>query len=201
MTPRHSIGPRRRSVLAAAICLAAGKARATDLFVLDGTHGSIAFMVDHFGAFSSRGTFPRFTGRLAIDRAHPEATTIDVTADAAAVTIPWPDGAALLRSPEFFDTGKYPFVRFVSGAISGLDSKRFRIDGMLEIRGVQRPLTLQATLERAASDPVKGTEIADFTVTGELSRAAYGMTAQPLAISDKVRLTIVARIELPASPK
>jgi len=89
-------------------------------------------------------------------------------------------------------------VRFTSGAIRGLDPKHFEIDGMLEIRGIRRPLTLQATLERQRADPVSGAEIADFSVTGTLSRADYGMTAQPIMISDQVRLLITARIELPA---
>ncbi len=192
---------RRRFVAALPVSLMAPDARATDLFLLDQTHGSIVFSVEHFGTFSSKGTFPRFSGRLAIDRARPEATTIDVTADVAAVSIPWPDGAALLRSPEFFDVEKFPFVRFVSGKISGLDPSRFRIDGTLEIRGIQRPLVLEAKLIRAAPDPAKGTEVAHFSVNGELSRAAYGMVAQPLAISDTVRLSIAARIDLPAERK
>jgi len=57
---------------------------------------------------------------------------------------------------------------------------------------------LDATLERERADTADGKEIADFTVTGKLSRADYGMTAEPIMISDQVRLKIAARIELPA---
>ncbi len=184
-----------------ALCIAAVSARpalAADLFQLDQRYGSIAFSVDHFGSFTSKGTFPRFMGRLAIDRVHPENTTIDVEADATAVTIPWTDGDALLRGPDFFDAAHHRAVHFTSGAIRGIDPKHFLVEGVLEMRGVKRPLTLDATLERQAPDPAKGTEIADFKVTGVLSRADYGMTAQQIMISDRVKIQILARIELPA---
>ena len=186
------------ALLSCLALLAAHTARAADLFMLDQRYGSIAFSVSHFGSFTSLGSFPRFMGRLLIDRLHPEHTKIEVQADAAAVTVPWPDGTELLRGPDFFDAAHHREVRFTSETIRGLDPRHFEIDGSLEIRGIRRPLTLQATLEREQTDTASGTQIADFTVTGALSRAEYGMTSDPIMISDKVRLKIAARIELPA---
>ena len=187
--------------LSALMLLVIQPAMAVDLFLLDQRNGSIVFSVDHFGSFSSQGSFPRFAGRLLIDRAHPENTTIDVVADAATISTAWPDGASLLRSQDFFDTARHPAIRFVSKTITGLDTRRFQVTGTLEIRGIRRPLTLDATLERRAPDLSKGTEIADFTVKGTLSRAEYGMVTQQTMISDQVRLTIVMRIELPIQAK
>jgi polyisoprenoid-binding protein YceI len=181
--------------------LAARPAAAADLFKLDQRYGSIAFTVDNFGAFSSTGSFPRFMGRLLIDREHPEHTKINVEADATSVTVPWESGTELLRGPDFFDTAHYREIHFVSDTIKGLDPKHFEVDGTLEIRGVKRPLVLDATLVREQTDPTAGKEIADFTVKGTLSRADYGMTTQTIMISDKVRIQIAARIELPAQTK
>jgi polyisoprenoid-binding protein YceI len=181
--------------------LVAVPVRAADLFMLDQRYGSIAFSVDHFGSFTSLGMFPRFMGRLSIDRLHPEQTRIEVDADATAVTIPWQGGDELLRGPDFFDSAHYHDIHFSSATVRGVDPKHFQVDGILEIRGVRRPLTLDATLERERTDTSSGTEIADFTVTGKLSRSAFGMTADPIMISDQVRLRIAARIELPAQTR
>jgi polyisoprenoid-binding protein YceI len=178
-----------------------GRALAADLFMLDQRFGSIAFSVDHFGTFSSLGNFPRFMGKLLIDRFHPEQTKIDVEADATAVTVPWQGGTEMLRSPEFFDTTQYRTVRFSSNSITGVDPRHFQVMGVLEIRGIKHPLTLDATLERQQADPATGAEIADLTVTGTLSRADYGMTTQQMMISDQVKLLIDARIELPAQAR
>jgi polyisoprenoid-binding protein YceI len=186
------------------VCLAAltaSPAYSADLFMLDQRYGSIAFSVDHFGSFTSLGSFPRFMGRLLIDRFHPEQTKIDVDADATAVTIPWQGGDELLRGPDFFDAAHHHAIHFSSASIRGVDPKHFQIDGILEIRGIKRPLTLEATLEREQVNPSTRTEVADFTVTGKLSRADYGMTAEPIMISDRVRLKIAARIELPAQKR
>jgi polyisoprenoid-binding protein YceI len=174
---------------------------AADLFMLDQRYGSIGFSVDHFHTFSSLGSFPRFMGKLLIDRHHPEQTKIDVEADATAVTVPWPDGDDLLRGPDFFDAAHHQQVRFFSESVRGLDPKHFQVNGELEIRGITHPLTLDATLRRQAPDPATGTEIADFKVTGILSRADYGMTTQQLMISDRVQLIIDARLALPAQSR
>jgi polyisoprenoid-binding protein YceI len=71
----------------------------------------------------------------------------------------------------------------------------------LEIRGIKRPLTLDATLEREQTNMANGDEIADFAVTGTLRRSDYGMTSQRIMISDLVTLQIAARIELPAQKR
>jgi polyisoprenoid-binding protein YceI len=179
------------------VVLASPTSQAADLFNLDQRYGSIAFTVTNFGAFSSLGTFPRFIGKLSIDRSHPEQTKIDVQADATSVRVPWDSGTELLRGPEFFDIAHYSAVRFVSDAIKGVDPRHFLIRGMLEIRGIKRPLMLDATLEREHTNMANGDEVADFSVTGTLRRSDYGMTSQRIMISDQVTLQIAARIELP----
>ena len=179
------------------VVLASQAAQAADLFNLDQRYGSIAFSVTNFGAFSSPGSFPRFMGKLLIDRSHPEQTKIDVQADATSVRVRWDSGTELLRGPEFFDIARYPAVRFVSDVIKGVDPRHFLIQGMLEIRGIKRPLLLDATLEREHTNMANGDEVADFSVTGTLHRSDYGMVSQRIMISDQVTLQIAARIELP----
>lgn len=181
--------------------LASHGSYAADLFHLDQRYGSIGFSVTNFGAFSSLGSFPRFAGKLLIDRRHPEQTKIEVHADATSVTVPWDSGTDLIRGPDFFDAAHYPEVRFYSQSIKGLDPRHFVIEGILEIRGIRRPLTLDARLERERTNTANGDEIADFSVTGTLLRSDYGMTSQRVMISDQVVLRIAARVELPPQSK
>lgn len=183
------------------VVMASHATRAAELFQLDQRYGSIAFSVTNFGAFSSIGSFPRFMGELLIDRTHPEQTKIDVQADATSVRVPWDSGTELLRGPDFFDIARYPQVRFVSDVIKGVDPRHFLVQGMLEIRGIRHPLTLDATLQREHTNMANGDEIADFSVTGTLHRSDYGMTSQRIMISDQVKLLIAARIELPPQSK
>ena len=102
----------------------------------------------------------------------------------------------MLRSADFFDVGRYPAIRFTSSAIAADGPGRYLVRGQIEIRGVTRPIELAATLVHAARDPASGARIDDFTVTGSLDRRAFGMTADPLFISNLVAIPIHARIIL-----
>lgn len=183
----------------AALLLAAVPAHAQMRYAVDPRFGSITFTVRHLGLFKSEGQFDRFDADLEIDPAHPERTHIAVDVAAASVEMAWQDAASLLRSPEFFDADRHPHIRFTSTDISKISAARFVVHGLLEMRGVAEPLTLTATLVQRHADPERGGDSADFVVSGELSRTAWGMVAERMFISDTVDIAIHARIRL-ASP-
>lgn len=173
-----------------------GPAAAKGLYALDQHVGTIAFSVGHLGLFSSHGEFRRFTATLALDRVHPERTTIAVDVDARSIDMAWQDGAEKLRSAPYFDVRDYPDVRFTSASVAPDGPDRYAIRGRIEIRGVTQPLTLEAKLVGHRVVAGQDNQTADFVVTGHLKRSAFGMTADPLFISDNVDITIDAHIKL-----
>jgi polyisoprenoid-binding protein YceI len=175
---------------------AAPVAQAARRYAIDKRYGSIEFSVTHLGLFSSHGRFRSFGADLSIDRAHPESTRVEVSIDAGSVEMPWEEGAAMLRSADFFDVTNHPAVHFNSTAITVLAPDHYRVSGLLEIRGVTRPIELDARLTRHQDDAAGEPVSADFVVSGTLSRAAFGMVSQRTFISDTVRLSINARIAL-----
>ena len=140
-------------------------ARANSLYNIDQQFGSIEFTVSHLGLFTSHGRFERFRAMLSLDPEHPERTRILVHVDAPSVNLPWRDGADMLRAAEFFDVQHYPEVTFRSTEIGPSSADRYSIAGLLEIRGVTRPLVLDAKLVGRHPGP-QGAEIADFVATG-----------------------------------
>lgn len=189
----------RRMALAlpVAALLAAAPACAEQAYSLNQKFGRIEFSVSHLGLFSSEGTFDRFNANLILDAEHPERTRISVDVSAASIDMPWQDGSAMLRSPDFFDAQHYPDVRFMSTSVEAVAPGRYAIRGLIEIRGVTRPLVLDAKLvRRHHPDAAHGAGVAEFVVTGHLSRSAFGMTADEMFISDEVGITIDARIDL-----
>lgn len=189
----------RAAIAALILCMAtspAAPASAQGLYHIDQQFGGIEFTVRNLGLFSSHGAFDRFIGRLIIDPAHPEQTRIDVDVDANSVTMPWDEGEAMLRSQDFFDVGKYPRIRFTSTAVRQLGPDHFQITGWLRIRGVDRVQTLDAMLVDRHLAPGRGADIADFVVSGQLKRSAFGMVADQGFISDMVTIHIHTRIVL-----
>lgn len=196
-------GPPRRAVLfaMAGLLLAPAAAHAEQYYDLRPGFGTIEFSVRHLGLFTSQGQFRRFDASLIIDVARPERTRIAVDVDAASVDMAWQDAAEMLRSPEFFDVQRYPTVRFTSTAVTAVTPDHYRIAGVVEMRGVKQPVTLDATLtDRPTPTPNGAPQIADFVVTGRLQRSAFGMVADQGFISDDVNLAIRARIYLSAAP-
>jgi len=186
-------------VLAAVLALGPAPASAGLLDYLISQHyGTIGFSVSQLGLFTVDGRFLRFAGRLAVNEQHPTETRIDVTIAAGSASMASPDAVAMLLSPAYFDAARYPEIHFVSSSITQTGSKQFVIHGILTIRGIAHPQSLEATLVRE-QDPPAGPVIADFKVTGSLERSLYGMTANENFVGNKVDLAIFIRLSLDPS--
>jgi polyisoprenoid-binding protein YceI len=176
--------------------LAVGSARAEDSYAIDQSFGSIVFSVSHLGLFSSQGQFRRFRGTILLDANHPEWTRMSVDIASASADMSSQEETAMLQSPDFFDVQKFPDVHFKSTSVEAVAPNRYVVRGQIEIRGITEPLILDAKLVGRHQDPARGAEVAAFVVTGTLHRSAFGMTADRAFISDKIAITINARVQL-----
>jgi len=190
-----------RLALAAGLALAAwagapgrAQAQAQGVFQIDQRFASINFSVDHLGLFTSHGDFARFMGRLAIDPARPELTSITVNIDAQSVDLDSAEGLSMVRSPDYFDVADHPTITFKSTGVAVTAPDHYRISGTIEIRGVTKPLTLEAVLaghERTPAGPVS-----EFDVDGSINRGDFGMVADQNFVSETVQVHIRAMIAL-----
>ena len=86
-------------------------------------------------------------------------------------------------------------MRFTSRDVARVDEQRFRVTGTLELRGMQKPLTLEVTYLGIARDPW-GKERAGFATEAVLLRKEFGMVWNAaldnggLILGDEVQLTI-----------
>lgn len=169
---------------------------AQQTYQLDQRFGTIGFTVRHLGLFSSQGEFRRFQAQVLFDQAHPEQTQISVDVDARSEMMGSQQATDMLGSKDFLDVHQHPVVRFISTSVMTVAPDRYRIQGMLRLRGVTRPLVLSARLIGRHIDPLRHDEQADLVATGSLRRSAFGMTTDEPLISDLVTLTIRAHVEL-----
>ena len=188
--------PRRSLLLAPALWLLPRPAPAAVLYAIGPGQGSIGFAVSDMGLFTCRGQFMRFSARLALDPGNPGGCRIAADVDADSLDTPWPQAAAMLRSPAFFDVARFPRIRFRSTGVAPIAPGRFRVHGVLEMRGMSRPLVLAGALASPPSDA----GAAEFALQGQLRRSAYGMVADPVLVGDQVTLAIRARLRLPPGP-
>jgi polyisoprenoid-binding protein YceI len=166
----------------------------TGAWAVDPAHSNVGFAVKHMGIATVRGEFTEFEGTIEIGDDLSTARAYG-TVKTESVDTNEPQRDEHLRSPAFFDAAQYPELRFESTSIEALDDKEFRITGQLTIHGVTNEIVLHADVQGTDIDPW-GNERVGLEVTGQLSRAAYGMTFnQALAsgnmlVGERINLTL-----------
>jgi polyisoprenoid-binding protein YceI len=183
----------RRALAGAVVPLlgiAARPARAARVFRFDHTQGRLEFIARHLLVLNSTGQFSRFNCELILDPDKPETARVTVQVETASIAHAYPGAADLLRSPAYFDAERWPIARFSGRAKPGGRIEAFDLAGPLEIRGVTQPITMQARLSGRRRDATTGAEIVECTARGDISRTAFGMTADMLATADRVQLAV-----------
>jgi len=91
------------------------------------------------------------------------------------------------------DAKTWPEITFASTAVRAKGDGA-EIDGQLTIRGVTRPVTLQAQIYR--QDGFKPGDFSHLSIllTGAVQRSDFGATGGADMVSDQVRLRILARV-------
>jgi polyisoprenoid-binding protein YceI len=142
-----------------------------------------------------RGRFNKWSGTLLYDEADPTRSSVEVTIEAASVDTSEPQRDAHLRSADFFDAEKFPYLTFKSTAVSTVGEDRLRVVGDLTIRGVTRPIVLDVERGGTLKDPW-GKHRAGFTATATIDRKEFGVSFNQvldhggLALSEKVAISI-----------
>ena len=123
---------------------AAGTAQAApETYAIDTVHSSIAFSVRHFTS-KVPGRFNKFDGTIVVDPKDLSTTKVDVTIDVASIDTAIADRDGHLKSPDFFDVEKHPKATFKSTKVTAAGPNRAKIEGTLTIRGVSKPVVLEA---------------------------------------------------------
>ena len=159
-------------------------------YALDNTHGYILFSYSHFGFSNPNVGFNSFDTTLDLDSDNPENSTISVTIDAASIDSRVAEFNGHLVGENFFDTATHPEITFTSTNVAATGANTFDVTGDLTIKGTTKPVTLAATINKAAKHPFKGTPTVGVTATGTLLRSEWGLGNYAPAVSDEVALHI-----------
>jgi polyisoprenoid-binding protein YceI len=165
----------------------------TGTWTVDPAHSNIEFSVKHLGIATVRGSFNDFEGSFEVGdegsaraRGTVKAASIDTNED---------QRDTHLRSEDFFHAEVHPELSFESTEIRPLDEDSFLIHGDLTMRGVTRPVVLEAELQGTEIDPW-GNERVALEASGQLNRRDWGMTFNQalgsgnMLVSDKVKLSL-----------
>lgn len=141
---------------------------------LDPVHTSVEFVARHLMVTKVRGRFTGVSGSIHIAE-DPADSRVEVTIDPASVESGDEKRDEHLRSPDFFDVGRYPLITFRSTRLEGESPGRFLVHGDLTVHGVTRPVTLEAEYHGWTPDPWGGRR-AGFSASTDVNREDFGLT-------------------------
>lgn len=142
-------------------------------WTLDPAHSQVSFRVRHLMAAKVRGSFGKFAGSIEAGDSL-ETSSVSVTIEAASIDTGVSDRDAHLRSGDFLDVENFETISFSSSEVRETSSG-FEVDGELTIRGVTRPVTLEAEFSGVVADPW-GNGKAIFSATTKINREDWGLT-------------------------
>ncbi len=159
--------------VSAAALLAAAPAFAADTFTIDKNHSNATFKIRHLVG-KVPGRFTDIAGTISIDRAKPEASSVEFVIQAKSIDTANPDRDKHLRSADFFDVERFSAITFKSKSVKPLGNNRFDVLGTLEMHGIAKDITLPVSFLGFGNDPW-GNERAGFELTTTLNRKDFGI--------------------------
>ena len=159
---------------------------------LDSTHSSASFAVKHMVVATFRGGFEQIDATLTVGE--DGAGRLDGTVDASSIVVKDENLQAHLGAPDFFDTERYPELRFSSDSIRR-DGEQLVLDGELTIKDQTHPVEARGTI----TDPhetLGGAIKIGVTLETVIDRTQFGLEWNaPLpkggfALANDVKLTV-----------
>jgi polyisoprenoid-binding protein YceI len=141
---------------------------------VDTEHSNVTFTVRHFVSRVS-GVFNDFNGSIVFDSDKPENSNVKFEVNTESVYTAHKARDEHLRSSAFFDSDKYKKAYFYSKKIMPAGKGLFKIEGVLEIRGIEKPVNLDVEYLGTAKD-LKGANRSGFTAKTQLKRSDFGLT-------------------------
>ncbi|MFN6176529.1 MAG: YceI family protein [Flavobacteriales bacterium] len=170
----------------------------TTKWAIDPSHSEIQFKVKHLMITTVTGTFKDFSAEVELEGDDLNNAQVSFWANTASIFTNDEKRDGHLRSGDFFDSEKFPKLRFKSTRIEG-SGNDWKVTGDLTIKDVTKPVTLDVEWSGQAKDPWGNTK-AGLNLSGKIDRKEFGLTwnaaleAGGVLVSDEVR--ILAEVQL-----
>lgn len=151
----------------------AASAQEATLWAVDKPHSSINFKIRHFFT-PVAGKYADWDGVIRFDAANLKGSSINMTINAGSVNTANERRDAHLRTADFFETDKFPTIRFVSDDIRKTGENTFEAVGKLTIKDVTKDIRLPFTFLGSMPHPRGGT-VAGFKSNIQILRNDYGV--------------------------
>jgi len=183
--------------LLAALTLAVAARAAVETYTIDPVHSSVAFTVRH--VFTKvPGRFTKFSGTILVNRDNLEQSSVDASIDVGSVDTANGKRDGDIKTPDFFDTAKFPTMTFKSDSWKKTGENTFDVTGKLTIKGTTKDVVLKVSL-LGFGPGLMGAYVSGWEATTTLNRQDFGVTGPAWlgkAIGEEIAVTISIEADL-----
>ena len=144
-------------------------------WTLDPAHSSVTFSAKHMMVTTFRGSMKIADFELEADFDKPENSKVRVSLDAASIDSGQEGRDQHLRSEDFLKTEEFPTIDFVSTRVVRRADDSGELHGDLTIRGLTRPIVLDADFSGIVPN-MQGGQRAAFSARTKINREEFGLT-------------------------
>ena len=143
-------------------------------YAVDPDHTTVGFRIRHILSYV-RGTFDTVEGTFDYVPNLPAQWKASATIQAASIDTRVAKRDTHLRSNDFLDVEQYPTVTFKSTGVTDATATGAKLQGVLTLHGVEKPVVLDLVIHGVAKDPWGKTRAA-FTATTRVNRKDFGVS-------------------------
>jgi polyisoprenoid-binding protein YceI len=148
---------------------------ATATWILDPTHSLVQFKVKHLMITNTTGTFSKYDVSAETEGEDFAKAKISFTADTDSVDTGNEQRDTHLKSADFFESAKYPQLKFVATKYESVDNDgSYELYGDLTIRDVTKSVKFDVEFGGVIKDPWGNTR-AGFAISGKINRKDFGL--------------------------
>ena len=144
-------------------------------YEIDPVHSSAQFAVKHLMVSTVRGEFTKLSGTAVIDDKNLGKSTIEASIDAATISTREAKRDEHLRSPDFFDTAKFPSITFKSTEVKKAGDGKYKVTGNLTLHGVSKSVVLDVDAPATEVKDPYGNVKRGATATTTINRKDFGL--------------------------
>ncbi|WP_290592430.1 YceI family protein [Arenimonas sp. SCN 70-307] len=183
---------RLRKGLCCLLLLCAGSAAAADApaWRLDPAHTRVLFRVDHAGFSTALGLLPAIEGELRFDPDDWATARVEARVPLAQLQLGDEAWNQTMLSRSWFDAGNHPLAQFRSTRVEPTGEGTARVHGVLQLRGVEKPLVLDVRLNKLGRNPVGFRRTVGFSASATLDRRDFGLERWTNLVGSAVALEI-----------
>ncbi len=149
------------------------------------SRGNVGFTIVHLKVSEVEGSFGVFDAKLSSTKSDFTDLKIDFTADVASVNTNSKGRDKEIKKEEYFNVDVHPKITFKGTSVKKAGGQKYKIAGNLTIKGVTKPIILDATI--STKDPKKTLSIEAST---KINRIDFGVGTSGMSLNDDVNLKI-----------